>query len=264
MCSTRMKILIAEDDDVSRMLLHGFLQAPPESHTVIEATTGNEAWNAIQAHEDIDVCIFDVMMPDMSGLDLLTRVRQQPTRAHLPVVLCTALNDRVTVTRAVSLKVTQYLVKPFTRAKVLDRVNKAVQQTAGDHSLESIATACARLQISPEVYRTLFESISKSTTGWLNDSRTLDRWASVSSLGIRANALKGAGLNLGLTGMAGLFAQAEALCADQYSLAENARATQSPVSEGALGDINAVVEKIENEFVRVKAALEKREGEVTQ
>lgn len=255
-----MKILIAEDDDVSRMLLRGFLQAPPESHTVIEATSGHEAWSAIQANEDIDLCIFDVMMPDMSGLDLLTRVRQTPSRANLPVVLCTALNDRVTVARAVSLKVTQYLVKPFTRAKVIDRINKAVQQS-GDQLNEPVAAVCARLQITPEVYRMLFDSISKSTTTWLAESRKLERWASVSSLGIRANALKGAALNLGLSALAALFAQAEALCGDQYALAENARATQAPVSEGALGDIAALAAKLENEFGRIKSVVEKRDAD---
>jgi CheY-like chemotaxis protein len=256
-----MKILIAEDDDVSRLLLRGFLQSPPESHTVIEAGTGTEAWAAINAHDDIDVCIFDVMMPDVSGLDLLTRLRQSPAHASLPVVLCTALNDRVTVARAVSLKVTQYLVKPFTRAKVLDRIHKAVQHAGAEQSMEPIATVCARLQISPEVYRTLFESIGKSTTAWLAESRKLERWSSVSSLGIRANALKGAALNLGLAAFAALFAQAEALCVDQYALAENARATQAPVSEGALGDITALVEKIENELARLKGAVDKRDAE---
>ncbi|HEY9153803.1 MAG TPA: response regulator [Opitutaceae bacterium] len=256
-----MKILIAEDDDVSRLLLRGFLQAPPENHTVIEAATGTDAWAAINANDDIDVCIFDVMMPDMSGLDLLTRLRQSPARANLPVVLCTALNDRVTVARAVSLKVTQYLVKPFTRAKVLDRVHKAVNQPATEQSMEPITTVCARLQISPDVYRTLFASIGKSTTTWLSESRKLERWSSVSSLGIRANALKGAALNLGLTALASLFAQAEALCVDQYALAENARATQAPVSEGALGDITALVEKIETELARVKGAVEKNDAE---
>src|SRR3569833_1354599 len=139
-----MKILIAEDDDVSRLLLRGFLQAPPESHTVIETATGNDAWAAINAHDDIDVCIFDVMMPDVSGLDLLTRLRQSGSRPYLPVVLCTALNDRVTVARAVSLKVTQYLVKPFTRAKVLDRIHKAVQQAGTEQPMEPIAAVCAR------------------------------------------------------------------------------------------------------------------------
>ena len=256
-----MKILIAEDDDVSRMLLRGFLQAPPENHAVIEATTGNEAWSAINAHDDIDVCIFDVMMPDMSGLDLLTRLRQTPLRAHLPVVLCTALNDRVTVARAVSLKVTQYLVKPFSRAKVLDRIQKALQQPGGEQTMQPIAAVCARLQITPEVYRTLFDSINKSTTAWLTESRKLDRWSAVSSLGIRANALKGAALNLGLSALAALFAHAEALCVDQFALAETARATQLPVSEGVVGDITALVEKIENERVRVKGLVEKREVE---
>jgi CheY-like chemotaxis protein/HPt (histidine-containing phosphotransfer) domain-containing protein len=258
-----MKILIAEDDDVSRLLLRGFLESPPENHLVIETATGNEAWGAINAHEDIDVCIFDVMMPDVSGLDLLTRLRRSPTRANLPVVLCTALQDRVTVARALSLKVTQYLVKPFTRAKVLDRIHKAVQQASAEQWMEPVATVCARLQISPEVYRTLLDSIGKSTTAWLAESRKLERWASVSSLGTRANALKGASLNLGLTALAALFTQAEELCLDQYTLAEKARATQSPVSEGALGDITAVVNKIETELGRVKTTIEKRDAEST-
>ncbi len=253
-----MKILIAEDDDVSRMLLRGFLQAPPANHTVIEAANGADAWDAITANDDIDACIFDVMMPDMSGLDLLTRLRQLPSRANLPVVLCTALNDRVTVTRAVSLKVTQYLVKPFTRAKVLDRVAKACVKPQADQLAEPMKSVCDRLQIEPDVYNTLLDSIARGLTTWLADARKIDRWATVSSLGIRANALKGACLNLGLFAVATQLAQAESICGDQFALAEDARATNGNVNESAIGDISASVDKVENELNRVKAFLEKR------
>jgi two-component system chemotaxis response regulator CheY len=110
-----MKILVAEDDEVSRRLLIEYLTGREGEFQVLEAKDGDEAWDLLLANPDTALGIFDALMPGADGFDLLRRIRENPSSAALPVILCTSLNDRDSVKRALGLKVNQYLIKPFSR-----------------------------------------------------------------------------------------------------------------------------------------------------
>ena len=68
-----MKILIAEDDDVSRLLLERLLEKM--GHELISTTNGREALEAYQEN-DIDMAILDWMMPKMDGIELCHKIRE--------------------------------------------------------------------------------------------------------------------------------------------------------------------------------------------
>ena len=72
-----MKILIAEDDPVSARILQFALESA--GHSVIVATSGEEAWTAFD-QEPVRVIVSDWMMPVLDGLDLCKRVRMRPSR----------------------------------------------------------------------------------------------------------------------------------------------------------------------------------------
>lgn len=256
-----MKILIAEDDDVSRLLLSSYLRTAPDGYTVIEATNAAEAWTAVTNTPDLGLCVLDVMLPDQSGLDLLARIRDCSAYARLPVILCTSLNDRVTVTRAAALGVVQYMVKPFSREGVLAKVKRtASHPAAAEPYLEDPRTVCDRLHIDRGTYHTLLRRVATKTTAYLSDARHLTRWSDVRAIGFRANALKGAALNLGASALATQLDLLEAALSDQFALAEAARTASGMIDAHAHSEMTSALERVAAELPRLEAALARAGG----
>lgn len=119
--NTKMKkILIVEDDDslaavyISRLEAEGFL--------VKRVPNGEEALAAaLEFHPNI--ILLDVMMPKVSGFDVLDILRNTPETANLKVIMLTALSQEADKTRATELGVDDYLVKSqVVIADVVDRV----------------------------------------------------------------------------------------------------------------------------------------------
>jgi CheY-like chemotaxis protein len=77
-----MKILIAEDDRISRLLMQRILEADG-GHALTMANDGEEAWQQLLASpEPFDVCLLDIMMPRLDGLGLIARMRaSRPSRS---------------------------------------------------------------------------------------------------------------------------------------------------------------------------------------
>src|SRR5664279_3543034 len=123
-----MKILVADDDPVLRRLMRELL-IRRFGYEVVEAVDGLKAWQALSSGLKLDVCIFDLLMPEIGGLDLLFRVRGDRRFMHQKVILCSTLHDRASVVQAESLEVEGYLVKPFTGRSFLEMVKGAVSYT---------------------------------------------------------------------------------------------------------------------------------------
>lgn len=102
------KILIVEDDISLRDVYSARLEA--EGYTVATASNGEEAL-AVAVKERPDLIILDVMMPRISGFDVLDIIRTTPEIAHTRVVMMTALSAPEDRERGEKLGVDQYLVK---------------------------------------------------------------------------------------------------------------------------------------------------------
>src|SRR5471032_3192102 len=112
-----MRILIAEDDPYSLQILEMML-AKEKAWQVMSAKSGTEAWTQLQQSPPFDVCIFDIMMPGLDGLQLAGKMRADPRFADRRVMFCTALNDRGTVQQAAALGVSHYITKPYQRENI--------------------------------------------------------------------------------------------------------------------------------------------------
>lgn len=128
-------ILVVDDDPTCRELLRRLL--PRAGHTVVVATNGRDALNALAEHTP-QLILLDLAMPQMDGLSFLRRLRETPQFKELPVILCTALASRDTVRIAASLGVKDYLVKSdYTIHTLLERVGRylpnATTPTAAAH-----------------------------------------------------------------------------------------------------------------------------------
>jgi CheY-like chemotaxis protein len=197
-----MHILVAEDDKVSRELLRRLLESEPR-HKLLMVENGENAWQHLQdPAQNFDVCISDIQMPGLDGLGLARRIRADARLARLPIVLCTAANDRATVQQAAGLAVAGYIVKPYTRARVLEQLQRietgsALSPAPAPDRLEDEATVRGRLGIDAETHHALLQAMLGDMTEWLFHLRGQQDAREREALLVRASGFKGACLSLG-------------------------------------------------------------------
>lgn len=124
-----MKILIVDDDVVSRMvLMHLVDSASGGQYEMLEAEDGLEAWAKLEAGAEggsVPAMLFcDLRMPRLSGMELLARVKADARFAQLPFVLASAAGDAATMEQALGLGADGYIVKPFDAARVEAQLNE--------------------------------------------------------------------------------------------------------------------------------------------
>lgn len=106
---TNHKILVVEDEDEIRRYIANELN--PEFH-IIECTNGKEALEMI-FKEKIDLVISDIMMPEMDGMTLCKKIKQNINVSHIPVILLTAKSKTEDRIEGLEIGADAYLVKPF-------------------------------------------------------------------------------------------------------------------------------------------------------
>ena len=119
-----LKALIVEDEEDIKQLLLEVLE--DKGYQVLVAGNGEIALQRI-GEEMPDIIFADVFMPVMDGLDLISRLKENPDTSGIPVVMVTVMNARDTEKKAKELGVEHYLTKPWESAEldlVLERVNK--------------------------------------------------------------------------------------------------------------------------------------------
>ena len=87
-----MRILIAEDEAVTRRLLEGYLTK--WGYEVISAANGNEAWDHLKAPDPPRLVVLDWMMPGMDGIELCRRIRHLETGSLMYIILFTSGQKR--------------------------------------------------------------------------------------------------------------------------------------------------------------------------
>jgi DNA-binding response OmpR family regulator len=115
--STRLcHVLVADDEPhIGRIIKMKLEQGP---FTVSLAYDGEEALEFINNNEHLDLALLDLMMPKLSGLDVLKKVREQERFKSLPCIILTAGGDAKHERDALALGATQFLTKPFSPKKL--------------------------------------------------------------------------------------------------------------------------------------------------
>lgn len=108
-----MKILVADDEDTCRDLIADLLADQPLVQLTMTRDGAEAWWKLTDPTDRYDLAIVDLRMPVVDGLQLIERVRQSTALRHLPIILCTGINDRDTVARAARLAINHYVVKPY-------------------------------------------------------------------------------------------------------------------------------------------------------
>ena len=124
--SRAVRVLVVDDDPVILELLR--INFEIEGFEVLLATDGEEGL-AKTRDETPDVVLCDIMMPRLDGIELVTRLRDDPRTAHLPVVLLSAKAQKVEVERGLAAGADDYVTKPFDPLELLDRVNAVLAKS---------------------------------------------------------------------------------------------------------------------------------------
>jgi len=125
------RVLVIDDEDVVRMLVVEILESA--GHEVIAAEGAERALGLLE-NSDFDLVVSDVVMPGLSGLELLEIVRQR--RASLPIVLVTGAGTYDTLSQALTRGAAGLVTKPFTHADLRQAVAEALDRA--DRSREEL------------------------------------------------------------------------------------------------------------------------------
>jgi DNA-binding response OmpR family regulator len=115
-----MKILIAEDEQVTLLMLEECLKA--EGYEVITANDGREALNKLE-NEFPDLILTDIMMPFTSGLEFIGIVKSSRKRT-IPIIVLSAIDEESTVMEAFKLGADDFIAKPFNSQELILRVKR--------------------------------------------------------------------------------------------------------------------------------------------
>lgn len=121
----KQKILIADDLATVRKVLKKLL-AEIGFESVLEVSNGEEALQLIQS-QSFDLIICDWEMPKLTGIELVTQLRADPSYASLPFILITSHNTKEAVVRAAEAGVSTYISKPFT----IDTLREKIKLSLG-------------------------------------------------------------------------------------------------------------------------------------
>ncbi|HET7215391.1 MAG TPA: response regulator transcription factor [Terriglobia bacterium] len=120
-----MKVLIAEDDIVSRRMLQVFLMR--WGYQVVVVTDGAEAWRVMESADPPRLAIIDWMMPLMDGVEICRRERETHHASPAYIILLTARGGNEDIVRGLDAGADDYIVKPFNREELRARVRVGVR-----------------------------------------------------------------------------------------------------------------------------------------
>ena len=125
---TDMKFLIVDDFSTMRRIVRGLLKEIGYNNAE-EAEDGSVALNMLK-NGKFDFVVSDINMPVMNGFELLAAVKADDALKHLPVLMVTAEARKEDIVRAAKDGAAGYIVKPFTKATLEEKVQKIMQKLA--------------------------------------------------------------------------------------------------------------------------------------
>jgi signal transduction histidine kinase len=159
--SNKYNILAVEYDSISLKALINNLCLL--DYTVQGVGTGEKALNLLEDGIKFDVVILDVMMHDMSGYDVLKKIREKYLPVELPVLLLTSSMHTNDISTGFKLGANDYLIKPFEAEELNARVNGLINMRKAVNSLVATELSFLQAQIKPHFIYNALSVISSLT-----------------------------------------------------------------------------------------------------
>jgi diguanylate cyclase (GGDEF)-like protein len=123
-----MRILIADDDDVSRLALKALLAR--DGYDVTAVSDGTQALDVLQSEDPPRLAILDWLMDEMDGVEVCRRVRKHPELRDVYLILLTSRGDHGHIVTGLRAGANDYVTKPFDRNELLARVRVGAQMVS--------------------------------------------------------------------------------------------------------------------------------------
>jgi DNA-binding response OmpR family regulator len=120
----KIRILAVDDNVVN---LRSLVQELQGRYEVIPMNSGSRALRYLQ-RDTADLILLDVQMPDMDGIETLREIRDRGRGVMIPVIFLTSSNDKTTVMEGMKLGIVDYIVKPFQREDLLNRIDRTLKK----------------------------------------------------------------------------------------------------------------------------------------
>ena len=121
-------VLMVEDEEATASLLKFLLERA--SYAVVHAKDGRQAQELADTMAPPDIVLLDVMLPFLSGLQVLTYLRKRDDWGEVPIVMLTADGSEHDIKRALENGANDYMVKPFNPRELTSRLKRFVDQAA--------------------------------------------------------------------------------------------------------------------------------------
>jgi two-component system, OmpR family, alkaline phosphatase synthesis response regulator PhoP len=118
---TKKTIMVVDDNPDIITIVKTILEG--RGYTVFSASSGSELLNMLTNSQKPDLIILDIMMPEMDGLEVLTRLKGKTETSTIPVILLTAKVQYEDVLGGYKLGADYYITKPFTSTQLVNGIN---------------------------------------------------------------------------------------------------------------------------------------------
>ena len=141
-------VLIVEDEpDIRNLIVHHLTRDGFRCRT---AGSGAEALARVRAAAP-DLVVLDLMLPEMTGLEVCRRLRADPTTAGVPIIMLTAKTDEVDRIVGLEMGADDYVAKPFSPKELVARVRAVLRRAHPAEAARPLAVGTVRLDTSRHV-----------------------------------------------------------------------------------------------------------------
>ncbi|MEM6916130.1 MAG: response regulator transcription factor [Verrucomicrobiota bacterium] len=154
-----MKILVAEDDPVTRESIEACLET--EGFETMLAADGKEAIEIWKADPPDLVCL-DIMMPEVDGYEVCRRIRESD--GQLPILFLSAKNEEIDVVVGLEIGADDFIRKPFGKHELLARIRSALRRSKNSTSSTTPNVFCVKksLKVYPAELRAIHEETGEA------------------------------------------------------------------------------------------------------
>ncbi len=121
--ASKSTIMVVDDNPDFVTIVKTLLEG--KGYKVQSAYSGQEVFNLL-AEQKPDLIILDIMMPQMDGLEVLTRLKGDPNTRSIPVILLTAKQPDEVILGGYDIWADSYITKPFTNPQLLNVINRLI------------------------------------------------------------------------------------------------------------------------------------------
>ena len=138
-----MKVLVVDDSQLNLAIAKQYLEAIPDITQIVLSNDPNQTKRLLDENE-IDILILDIIMPEITGLDILTLLRSAPKYDDLPIIMLTSLNDLESYKKCFDLGAFDYINKPINVIELNARLKVAIEWKNNSNYLKSLIEVTKR------------------------------------------------------------------------------------------------------------------------